>query len=334
MQTLTKAGLQGLDRLRQTVAAQAKLLDQTMNEMRSLESEIQERVLAAQQETEETCEQQAVERLKAAVDEAEENTRILVTEEVQDRLKQQFAVEMESARKGWQAERAELDQEADRLKQSAAHAKTAWDNERDKLIADCDAANQLLDEMRAEHDRALAETDEAAAIALERQITTAVDRVRAESEARFKVERNGLTKQLEEVAETLSKHDMEHQQQMLMVDRFRTEMTEERDRLRRALEQATNASVEFESECDRLREERDLAKKQLAEATAESRSKKPPVDVGGLQAEVKRVEGVIQEISRVIDDPSTELSVVIRKNAERAELDSYLRGIRFSLPSK
>jgi hypothetical protein len=334
MQTLTKAGLQGLDRLRQTVAAQAKLLDQTMNEMRSLESEIQERVLTAQQETEETCEQQAAERLKAAVEEAEENTRILVTEEVQDRLKQQFAGEMESARKAWQAERAELGQDADRLKQSHAQAKNAWDDERDKLIADCDAANQLLDEMRAEHDRALAETDEAAAIALERQITTAVDRVRAESQARFKVERDELVRQLEGVAETLSKHDMDHQQQMLMVDRFRTEMTEERDRLRRALEQATNASVEFESECDRLREERDLAKKQLSEATAESRSKKPSVDVGGLQAEVKRIEGVIQEISRVIDDPSTELSVVIRKNAERAELDSYLRGIRFSLPSK
>src|SRR5215470_16581098 len=98
METLTKSGLQGMDRLRQTVAAQARLLDQTMNEMQALESEIQERVLRAMQETEESCARQAEKRLKTAVEEAEENTRILVTEELQERFKKQSAAELESAK--------------------------------------------------------------------------------------------------------------------------------------------------------------------------------------------------------------------------------------------
>jgi hypothetical protein len=42
---------------------------------------------------------------------------------------------------------------------------------------------------------------------------------------------------------------------------------------------------------------------------------------------------LIQEISKVVEDPETELSVVIRKNVERAELESYLRGLRFKAPN-
>jgi hypothetical protein len=320
-----------MDRLRQTVAAQARLLDQTMNEMQALEAEIQERVLRAMQETEESCERQAEGRLKAAVEEAEENTRILVTEELQDRFKQQSAAELESAKHDWFSERGLLTDEIDRLKRSAADLEI----ERTKLVADCEAANQLLDEMREQHNRALAETDEAAAIALERQISTAVDRVRAESEARFKIERDELVAQRDVAIKSATEKETEHQKSMLMVDRFRNEITEERDRLRRALEQATNASVEFESECDRLREEYEHATKLLAEQTSErSNGKKSPVDLDALHGEVARIEGLIQEISQLIEDPATELSIVIRKNAERAELESYLRGIRFSIPGR
>jgi hypothetical protein len=51
-----------------------------------------------------------------------------------------------------------------------------------------------------------------------------------------------------------------------------------------------------------------------------------------INAEVSRVQALIQGISKLIEDPNTELSVVIRKNAERAELESYLRGVRFNTP--
>ena len=52
---------------------------------------------------------------------------------------------------------------------------------------------------------------------------------------------------------------------------------------------------------------------------------------GFLRAEIDRVQGLIQSITEIINDDATELSTVIRKNAERAELESYLRGIRFCI---
>jgi hypothetical protein len=60
----------------------------------------------------------------------------------------------------------------------------------------------------------------------------------------------------------------------------------------------------------------------------------PPVEVANSNAvinEIQRVENSIREISLLIEDPATELSTVIRKNVERAELESYLRGIRYAV---
>jgi len=69
----------------------------------------------------------------------------------------------------------------------------------------------------------------------------------------------------------------------------------------------------------------------LREAPSESAA---PVGNGSgdsqkLQNEVARIEGLIADISRLIEDPATELSTVIRKNVERAELEAYLKGILF-----
>jgi plectin len=50
-----------------------------------------------------------------------------------------------------------------------------------------------------------------------------------------------------------------------------------------------------------------------------------------VDAEVERIQEMIAGIAQLIDDPETELSTVIRKNVERAELDAYLKGILFSL---
>ena len=50
-------------------------------------------------------------------------------------------------------------------------------------------------------------------------------------------------------------------------------------------------------------------------------------------AEVARVQNRIADIGKLIENPSTELSMVIRKNVERVELNAYLEGIRFSMGS-
>jgi hypothetical protein len=49
-----------------------------------------------------------------------------------------------------------------------------------------------------------------------------------------------------------------------------------------------------------------------------------------IRAEVARVQTMILELGKRIEDPTTDLSTVIRKNVERAELNAYLKGIQYS----
>ena len=44
-----------------------------------------------------------------------------------------------------------------------------------------------------------------------------------------------------------------------------------------------------------------------------------------------QLEGVAREIAAMLDDPSVELSKVMRKRSEQAELKAYLSGLRFSI---
>jgi hypothetical protein len=50
-----------------------------------------------------------------------------------------------------------------------------------------------------------------------------------------------------------------------------------------------------------------------------------------INAEVARVQRMVAEIAKRIEDPATDLSTVIRKNVERAELNAYLKGIQYSM---
>jgi hypothetical protein len=71
----------------------------------------------------------------------------------------------------------------------------------------------------------------------------------------------------------------------------------------------------------------------VLEAVAETKTAEPAASEA-VRREVERIEKHIKEVAALIDDPATELSTVIRKSVERAELESYLRGIRFALEGK
>ena len=60
----------------------------------------------------------------------------------------------------------------------------------------------------------------------------------------------------------------------------------------------------------------------------------PNLHRGEIEAEIARVETALNEIVSIIENPDTELSAVIRKNVEKAELDSYLKGMLFALGRK
>jgi hypothetical protein len=57
-----------------------------------------------------------------------------------------------------------------------------------------------------------------------------------------------------------------------------------------------------------------------------------------VQNEIERIstqlEGVAKEIMAMLDDPSVELSKVMRRRTEQAELKAYLEGLRFSVAPK
>lgn len=147
------------------------------------------------------------------------------------------------------------------------------------------------------------------------------------SRIEFETERERLTKAMDDAVRTASQLKGQHQQ------------------ANQELNQAVQAAVKLEAERSRLaaeiarvREEarieveraREAAETAAVAAAQQSTPRGAPRDI---EAEIARVEAKIREISALIEDPGTELTVVIRKNVERSELDSYLKGIRLVLGS-
>ena len=100
------------------------------------------------------------------------------------------------------------------------------------------------------------------------------------------------------------------------------------ERMQEMIHQKTALSEELRNVTSLLEEER--VKLASSNGTSNSASSDSP-DRQLIDSEVERIQEMIAGIARLIDDPETELSTVIRKNVERAELDAYLKGILFSL---
>jgi DNA repair exonuclease SbcCD ATPase subunit len=303
--TIAKAAPRAVDRLNQTVAALNQLLEQTVSDIQTLDSEYQEQLLEAVQQTEASLERQGSERTRRAVEEAEENMRALVTGELQTRFSSEMSSALEAAQKERQAEREQLNGQIEQLKQVLSER----DAERSRLTAEYERLNQTLEQTKSEHERSAGEADEAAAMALETQVTTATSRLRAELTARWEKERTELTARWENE---------------------RAHLVGERNRAQQRL---ADAAAEHEQQ---LAAELDSLRKQL-ENSAPPAAPAAPVPTGvfvdpeAIRSEATRIEGMIGEIAKLVEDPETELSVVIRKNVERAELESYLKGLRFNV---
>ena len=123
-------------------------------------------------------------------------------------------------------------------------------------------------------------------------------------------------------------------------------MKAEREKLNHELDRSTQTATQWEAEKRQLLAECAQSRKMLVEAKiAQEMTEKAAAAAmakaaaGGVKSEpvrkeIQRVEELLKSVSAVIDDPSTELSLVIRKNVERAELESYLRGMRFAIDGK
>jgi hypothetical protein len=352
METAIKTGqLKTTDTLRQALSTLAALMDRTLNEVSVLDTEIQDAIGKAVSEAQETLQKQAADRLQYAVEEAEQKTRAALSEE--HRREVQRHVE-ETAR-----------------------------------------AHDAVSKLREEHAKEMSETEEAAAIALERQAARAVERVRSDLEAEIaslksELERanqaiseskaefhrvatekesllkDGADKLRKELEQAISNHDRTkhllaeaelansrvileahqtaesvataHQRELdESVERVRSELTEERDRVVRQLDELLHSAAQWDAERASLKAElkRVLAESEQAMVSARKEAaSQSSVSSESLKNEVRRVEESIHNISAIIDAPETELSLVIRKNVERAELEAYLKGIKFVVSGK
>jgi hypothetical protein len=282
----------------------------------------------------------AVQRLKTDLsteqEQLREEIRCLQAEGSGAASSQQVADAVEAARKEWAVERDRLRQEMD----AAMHLCARRGSENAELVAERDRQSQALAEAveAAEAQRlALAESENMAAEAVQSEISAAVARVREELEA----QKEELRKQDEEdLAELQTELDdakvllTEAQaayaiavSEVKEAERKSTELQEERKRLRQQLEELSDVAAQKELDRLHLKEEYDRTSQILEEATSPSRGR---VTTELVIAEEVRVEELIRDLSLLIDDPGTELSAVIRKTVERAQLDFYLKGLRFS----
>ena len=214
METTTKTpqGARATDRVLEALSTLAALLDRSINEVKSLDSEFQNRLLQAVHETESSLQNQAAQHLDAAL--AETRTK----------LEDQFKAKISDLTAEWETERTRLNGEVDRISKAAAQ----WEAERKRLTGEMERLAQLQAMTQAEAEKAIA------------------------------------------------------------------------------------------------------AAKAAAAASAAPKASSPVV-TESLVKEMERVEGLIKQISALMEDSSTDLSTVIRKNVEKAELESYLKGMRFAL---
>ena len=92
------------------------------------------------------------------------------------------------------------------------------------------------------------------------------------------------------------------------------------------LKKAANDKSALEQQTQKLQAELQTLKAQPASTAATQM----PVASDKIEQEIARVHGLLAEVLKLIDDPASALSTVMRKNVEKAELECYLKGIRFA----
>ena len=86
------------------------------------------------------------------------------------------------------------------------------------------------------------------------------------------------------------------------------------------------------AEMQRVKEE---SATEIEMARAEAKASASSVTISmSLEEEMAHAEARLEDILKIIDDPATELSTVIRKNVEKSEVEAYLRGMRFAIKGK
>jgi hypothetical protein len=196
---------------------------------------------------------------------------------------------------------ANMQAEVVRLRDELSHAQQLV-AESEKLAAEREQTNKLLADAVDKHREALTETQKSASETGKREVEAAAQKVRDEMKA--------------------------EQDELMQI------WESERSKLAKEIERISAAAAQSERERNQLQKDLDVAMQLLNDAQPSDGKSGDGVDLDLIREETARVEQSLQAIIKAIEDPSAELSVVVRKNVERAQLDSYLQGLRFAAGMK
>jgi len=211
-------------------------------------------------------------------------------------------------------ETARVQSELERVREQLSNAEQLV-AEYEQLAAEREQTNKLLTETLEKQRGSKQEDDQAAVEAKNREIAAAIQKVRDEMKA--------------EADRMRQEWDAEFSK---LVDESSSAL-DERNRLQKELERASTLAAQREQERDQLQRDLATAKQAIADGGSAGDGN-GPINLEIVREEAARVEASLQAIIKAIDDPSAELSFVVRKNVERAQLDSYLQGLRFAAGGK
>ena len=228
----------------------------------------------------------------------------------------------------WGAERTELVAQIHKLEDSSRH----WDTERRQLNDHAGQLQQAFVQAQAQIQayEVAARSSKASEPAIEqlRREKETVQKELQDDRNAWVSERAQLRSQIEQLGSQIQRiSESSHRVSDEIVDQLRKQYEQ---RLQEAIQQKTQLAQELQSASALLEAQRT----RLSAAQASGTTAGDSLDTKAIQAEVARVEGLISEIVAVIDNQQTELSTIIRKNVEKAELDAYLKGILFALGRK
>jgi chromosome segregation ATPase len=234
--------------------------------------------------------------------------------DLEDQLKESF--------ERWTAEREQLVTEIHKREEASRQ----WDTERRQLN---DHAGQL----------------QQAFIQAQAQIQSYEVAARSPNPSEAQLEQLRREKEAvrQELQDARNTHDSERRQLNAQIERLENQVqhvSESRERvshevvdqLRKQYEQRLQETIQQKTQlAEQLQSASSLLEAERARLSAAQTGGSPGLDEKTIAAEVSRVEALINEIVIVIDNPETDLSTIIRKNVEKAELDAYLKGILFAL---
>jgi hypothetical protein len=225
----------------------------------------------------------------------------------------------------WNAERERLVMQIQRLEESARQ----WDAERRTLNDHAGQLQQAFVQASAKIQtlEVAAREPNSSELKLEelKNQNAEVEQQLENAQSRWDVERRDMHSQIERLQQQLQRTtDTSGRVSKEAVDQLRQQYEH---RLHEANQQKTQLAKELESVNVLLEVERT----RLSKGPAAGNGNGSGLSTEAINAEIARVETQLSQIIAIIDDPETELATVIRKNVEKAELDSYRKGILFSL---